>query len=871
MDPADFKDALSLIIFEIVIFPENFEIKTGFDRIRESARSYCQSETAASLLDAEGFLTDSEAIRERLRRARECLIMTREEGFSVDPYPDIRESLGKLRLEGSYLEVGEVADLRKNLNAVRGILGFFKKSGQKEKYPVLAEMAEDVRLYPFVQERIDKVLSRNDTIRDQASRELARIRAETATLEKQVSGKLQIILRSLQSQGMVDADTGLSLRSGRPVIPVPASRKRQLSGIVHDESSSGKTVFIEPGEVVGLNNEIRELGYAEQREIIKILTDLSSDLEPYAEDLIAMSEFLASVDMIHAKARFARDINGVMPEIVEGPRLEWSKAVHPILYKTLRKEKRKVVPLDIRLSPENRILIISGPNAGGKSVCLQTVGLLQYMVQCGYLVPMDEDSRVGIFERIFIDIGDEQSIDNDLSTYSSHLLYMKYFARHANPSTLLLIDEFGTGTEPALGGAIAEAILERLNALSAWGVITTHYSNLKHYAAEAEGIENGAMLFDSGKMQPLYRLEIGQPGSSFAFEIARNIGLPEEVIRAASDRVGEDHVEFDKHLRKIIRDKRYWEEKRDRIRVAEKKLQQTLEKYAAELENSEKTRKEILRKAREEAEELLRQANRRIENTIREIRESQAEKEKTRLAREKLRKFREEGSFRSAGKKAPDGARQQAGKDGADGSGKSGRPVDPLEKKIEKVREQEESIRRKRQRFGQLEPARKAPEEPLDPTIREGDYVIMKGQEVAGEVLERKGNKVSVRFGHLTTRVGVDKLEKVAREESPGVAGEGSASGDFADWDIARRRIQFRPEIDVRGQRAEEALRNVSILLDEAIMVQQRELRILHGKGDGILRQLIRQYLDSVDLVESYGDEHVDLGGAGVTVVLLDV
>ncbi len=863
-----------MIIFVYMVFPENFEEKIGFGRIRETVSSYCHSDAAAGILKEERFLSNHQQIRERLQKVRECLLMITEEGFSIDPYPNIRESLGKLGLKGAYLEVQEVADLRKNLLAVKGILGFFKKPGQKDKVPLLSAMAEDVRVYPFVQERIDKILSRNDTIRDQASRELARIRSDMAAKEKQVARRLHSILKSAQSEGMADAGTELSIRNGRPVIPVSASNKRQINGIIHDESASGKTVFIEPGEVVSLNNDIRELGYAEQREIIRILTGLSSDLEPYAEDLVAMTEYLASMDMLQAKARYASEIKGVMPEITDGPLVEWKQAVHPILFKTLQKEKRKVVPLDIQLSRQKRILIISGPNAGGKSVCLQTVGLLQYMVQCGFLVPMDADSKVGIFERIFIDIGDEQSIDNDLSTYSSHLLNMKHFTRDANGSSLLLIDEFGTGTEPALGGAIAEAILEKLNSLSAWGVMTTHYSNLKHFAAEAEGIENGAMLFDTGKMQPLYRLEIGQPGSSFAFEIARTIGLPEDVIKDASERAGEGHVEFDKHLRQIIRDKKYWEGKRDKIRLAEKQLQQTLGKYAAELESTEKTRKEILKKAKEEAGELLRQANRKIENTIREIRESQAEKEKTRLAREKLQKFREEtgddpGAMKTSGVKT-DGINTDRVKDPSAGRGITD-AGDPLKSKIEAVREKEQAIKQKRQRFGQLEPTRKTSEKTVESTIHKGDYVIMKGQEVIGEVLERKGNKASVRFGHLTTRVGIDRLEKVPEESYLSVVGDDTPAGDYAEWDIARRSLHFRPEIDVRGQRAEEALRNVTIMIDEAIMVRHRELRILHGKGDGILRQLIRQYLDSLDLVESYGDEHVDLGGSGVTVVILDV
>ncbi len=828
-------------------YPKNFETKIGFDRIRESVSEGCLSETARLLLNEEVYMTDYEMIREKLLRTNECMIMMGEEEFTIEPYPDVDQALLKLGVVGSYLVLDEVSALRKNLDAVRGILNFFKKAEHQEKFPNIFGMSREVKIYPFILERIDKVLSKNGKIKDNASRELAQIRADLAGKEKQVARRLQSILKSVQQEGTAESDVAVSIRNGRPVIPVQASRKRQLSGIVHDESASGKTVFIEPSEVVGINNEIRELEYAENREIIRILTKLTDDLKPYAEELRHLSGFLAGMDMIQAKAKYARGVNAVMPVVVEHPLVEWKMAIHPILLKTLQKEKRKVVPLDIRLDKKSRILVISGPNAGGKSVCLKTVGLLQYMVQCGFLVPMDPDSKVGVFKRIFIDIGDEQSIDNDLSTYSSHLLNMKYFTRNADAGTLLLIDEFGTGTEPVLGGAIAETILDRINKQLVWGVITTHYSNLKHFAAGADGIENGAMLFDTGRMQPLYKLEIGQPGSSFAFEIARNIGLPEDIIKGASDRVGGDHITFDRHLREIIRDKRYWEGKRDRIRISEKRLQETLGKYADELDQAEKTRKEILKKAREEADELLRQANRKIENTIREIREAQADKEKTRQAREKLIEFKEMEVKQAAAKK------------------------DPLDTKIEKIKSEEKKIREKRQRFGQMEPSRKAPEEPLDPSIRTGDYVVMKGQEISGEVLERKGNKVSVQFGYLTTRVSVDKLEKVAPEKYEASNETNHGTGDYADWDILRRKMQFRPEIDVRGQRAEEALRSVTALIDEAIMVQNRELRILHGKGDGVLRHLIREYLGSVDLVNSFGDEHVDLGGTGVTIVIIDV
>jgi len=830
-----------------LIFPEHFEEKIGFDRIRESVRKGCISAAASDLLDLEGFTTDTSVIRTRLDRIREIRIMSDEEDFTLDPYADLRISLDKLKVPGNYLEVQEVSDLRKNLHAARAVLNFFKKAGRKEKYPHIYEMCSGIKIYPFILERIDRLLSKQDTIRDQASRELARIRSSLSALEKKASTMLQSLMKKVQKEGLADSDTNITHRNGRPVIPVPAGKKRQITGIVHDESASGKTVFIEPSEVVGINNEIRELGYAEQREIIKVLIELAKDLQPYAEELVDLDAFLAALDLVHAKARFAKAIMAVVPEIVDKQVIEWQKARHPLLYQALKKEKRKLVPLDIRLNSRSRILIISGPNAGGKSVCLKTVGLLQYMVQCGFPVPMHEDSRVGVFQEIFIDIGDEQSIDNDLSTYSSHLLNMKYFIRNAGSGTLLLIDEFGTGTEPALGGAIAEAILGRLNELKAWGVITTHYSNLKHFAADAPGVENGAMMFDTGEMQPLYRLEIGQPGSSFAFEIARNIGLPEDVIKSASGNVGEDHIQFDRHLREIIRDKKYWEEKRDRIRLSEKKLQETLGEYARELELTERQRKEIISRAKTEAESVLAEANKKIENTIRQIRESQAEKEKTRKAREELRAFREEKADREKEK----GERLAA--------------------RVQQLKDEEKKVRIRRQKFGQAEPEAQSRKKPVDPTIRTGDYVLMKGQEIPGEVLGRKGKKLNVRFGHLTTLVEDSKLEKLSEERYMSAEKPSATTGDFADWNVAKRKMQFRPEIDVRGQRADEALQSVAALIDEAVMVENRELRILHGKGDGILRQVIRQYLEGSDVVKSAGDEHVDLGGTGVTIVLLDI
>lgn len=525
--------------------------------------------------------------------------------------------------------------------------------------------------------------------------------------------------------------------------------------------------------------------------------------------------------------------------------ISWKKAVHPLLYLSHRKESREVVPLDIAIGGKNRILVISGPNAGGKSVCLKTVGLLQYMLQCGLLIPAGEESSSGIFERIFIDIGDEQSIENDLSTYSSHLKNMAYFLKHAGSSTLLLIDEFGTGTEPLLGGSIAEAVLEQLNKSGCYGVITTHYSNLKHLAAFTEGLENAAMLFDHALMKPLFRLEIGQPGSSFAFEIARNTGLPEEIIASATEKAGEEHRNFDRHLREIIRDKKYWESKRDKIRISEKRLQQILEVYSGELETAEKERKKILGEARSQAEQMLADANRKIENTIREIREAQAEREKTKKIRAELADYQVnlEKDIHEA---------QQS-----------------LSKKVAEIRAEEEKVKERRRMFGQLEKTVKEPKKQVDSTIRTGDYVILKGQETPGEVVHVSNTRAKINFGFVTSTVNLKQLEKIDPEDYREKIHPAAENGDYADWDLSWRKLHFRPEIDIRGQRVEEAIKTVSDFIDEAVMVGAGEVRILHGKGDGILRQVIREYLNTTGLVKKMQDEHVQMGGAGITVVHL--
>jgi len=827
-----------------LIYPEDFERKIEFDRIRELVRKKCLSELGKKMIDQISFSSDVEIIKQLLNQTYEFLCINKEEEFPLGHFIDVSESLNKIKIERVHLDLQEVYDLRRILDTVKGILGFFK-GGKKELYPHLTNICQQVKYYPFVAERIDKILTKSGKLKDNASRELVHIRQAISRKHSSVTKILGNILKSSQIEGIVDKDAEISIRNGRPVIPVNAIFKRRIRGIIHDESATGKTSFIEPADVVELNNEIKELEYAEKREIIRILTLLTNDLRPYAKDLLASNYFLGYIDFIRAKALFAEEIGGDLPELSEDQLIVWKNAVHPLLLLAHRKEKKDVVPLIIDLNPRQRILLISGPNAGGKSVCLKTVGLLQYMLQCGLLVPMEETSHTGIFKKIFIDIGDEQSIDNDLSSYSSHLMNMKYFIRHADHTTLLLIDEFGAGTEPILGGAIAEAVLDELNERQAFGIITTHYSNLKHYASSVEGIENGAMLFDMQRMQPLFRLETGQPGSSFAFEIARNIGLPEDVIKEASGRVGEDHIQFDQHLKEIIRDKRYWEVKRDNIRKAEKKLQQVLEKYSQELELTEKTRREILGKAKEEAEEILSQANKKIEKTIRDIREAQAERERTRKAREELKALQEEIRTEN---------------DPAEGK---------LQLKIEAIKRETFRVKERRRRFGQLEPSKIAAKKSTDTVIKPGDFVFLKGQDMPGEVMKIQGNRVVVNFGQVSTKVDVSKLEKTTPEVFQEMNKPVQLKNDFADWDITERKLYFKPEIDVRGKRAEEALREVMELIDEAIVVETDVVRILHGKGDGILRQVIREYLQTVDVVQSFHDEHVQMGGAGITVVKL--
>ena len=678
---------------------------------------------------------------------------------------------------------------------------------------------------------------------------MLRIRRELASTTGSISRSLNAILRNAQSEGYVDKDVTPTMRDGRLVIPVAPGLKRKIKGIVHDESSTGKTVFIEPAEVVEANNRIRELEGEERREIIRILTDFSITVRPQVPAILQSYEFLAEIDFIRAKAQFAIQTNAIKPSLENKQVLDWRTAIHPLLQLSLAKHNKKVVPLDIELNHEQRILIISGPNAGGKSVCLKTVGLLQYMVQCGMPVPMHERSHIGIFSNIFIDIGDEQSIEDDLSTYSSHLTNMKIMMKSCNERSLILIDEFGGGTEPQIGGAIAEAVLKRFNEKGTFGVITTHYQNLKHFAEDHEGVVNGAMLYDRHLMQALFQLQIGNPGSSFAVEIARKIGLPEEVIAEASEIVGSEYINADKYLQDIVRDKRYWETKRQNIRKREKQMEETISKYEAEIQELEKSRKDILRKAKEDAERLLQESNARIENTIRTIKEAQAEKEKTRLARQELSEFKETiEDIEKADKE------------------------DKIARKMEKLREKQERKKDKKNKDQSQNTTAAPPSVPKVQPIEIGTSVKLKGQSGIGEVLDINGKNATVMFGMIKTTVKIERLER--SDISLSVAQKPIAKSTFVSSEtqdrVYEKKLNFKQDIDVRGMRGDEAIQAVTYFIDDAILLGISRVRILHGTGTGILRTLIRKYLATVSGVAHYQDEHVQFGGAGITVVDLE-
>ncbi len=815
-----------------------FEKKIGFDSVREHVTRLCISQLGRDRCADMTFENSPAVVRMRLEEAAQMLaILNSDSGFPAEAIHDRRQLLASLRIPGTFPSESELPGLRASLGAMAAIANFFAKlrtdDGLKSPYPALDALARDLFTFPHIVAAIDRIIDRNGEIKDNASPELADIRRSMAAAAASINSAMRRVIASAVREGYIESDTVPSVRDGRLVIPVAPMYKRKISGIVQGESASGKTYFIEPAEVVEANNRLRELTADERREIVRILTAFADSIRPDIDELLGAFDLLGEFDFIYAKARYAREIEAVMPNFADDPELEWYHACHPGLKLALERQGKEIVPLDIRLTSEQRLLIISGPNAGGKSVTLKTVAIVQYMLQCGLLPPVYSNSHVGVFDRIFLDIGDDQSIEDDLSTYSSHLRNMKRFLSQGNARTLVLIDEFGGGTEPQIGGAIAQAVLKRLNEKGMWGVITTHYHNLKQFAEETPGLVNGSMLYDRNRMQPMFRLSIGQPGSSFAIEIARKTGFPDDIIEDAKEIVGSDYVNMDRYLLYIGRDRRYWERKRDSIRQKERQLEETLARYEAEMETLRQKRREIIGEARTEAQKILEGSNAAIERTIREIREAQADKEQTRQAREKL-----------------EAERRQLGE-----SGGEAHPL--LSKKLPGKKKQPKAA---------LKPSDERP-------IAVGDNVVMAdGASTVGTVAEINGKEAVVVFGQIKTRVKLSKIKRTIRSASSGAAksglveSKGYLSAQTSE-SSRERQLAFSQQIDVRGMRADEAVQAVMYYIDDAIQFNSSRVRILHGTGTGALRQVIRQYLGTVGAVKNYHDEDVRLGGPGITVV----
>ncbi len=816
-----------------MIFPLNYEQCIGFTEVRAQLEALCLSSLGREKVADMGLMDSAIEIAEKLARVSELqLLLSEDADFPFDNYYDMRQSLSRLRIANTHLEEEELHHLRLSLDTLdrikRRLVPETFQLGDVAKYPHLQILAEEVSTFPQLVRRITQILDQHGRMRDTASPTLQRIRMELRAAEGSVSRVLARILREAQQEGLVEKDASPALRDGRLVIPIAPAHKRKIQGIVHDESGTGRTVYIEPLAAVEANNKIRELEDAERKEVLRILTDFAGIIRPDIRYIIASYTLLAHLDFLRAKTLLATRMHAIIPTIVKQPLVAWSAARHPLLEQSLRENGRAIVPLDISLSPEGRVLIISGPNAGGKSVCLKTVGLLQYMLQCGLPIPVGEGSRCGVFNDLMIDIGDQQSLADDLSTYSSHLLNMKTMMRGCSEHSLIMIDEFGGGTEPTIGGAIAESILKQFWQRGAWAVITTHYTNLKHFADNHDNVANGAMLYNRHEMQPLFQLQIGQPGSSFAVEIARKIGIPEEVIADATEIVGQDFVQSDRYLQDIVRDKRYWENKRQTIHQRERDMERTIERFASSVDEVDRERRAILRRAKEQAEELLREANRKIENTIREIREQQAEKEATKLLREEMNAFREEVS--TIDTTANDAY---------------------IEKKMAQIaaRQQRKAERKKKKEEEQAKIATNktlASEESAKPTaatlkaslkaegtpLKRGTFNLAELQQRGGTLLDNRPQATNI------TRAVVDE-----------------------------HRAAFRHELDLRGCRADEAMDRLMHFVDDALLMGVTQVRVLHGKGNGILRSIVRDYVATVPNVTNYKDEHVQFGGSGVTVV----
>ena len=834
------------------------EQKIGFDKVREKIAAKCATQYALRKVEAEQISRDPGEIMFRLRLTDEMrLICLFEDSFPAGGYLDTKAFLLPLQAENTTIDLPSLRALRTSLDTLRRILAFFRDC-KDDLYPTLRQISASVTYEPEIGRRIETILDRAGEVRDTASQALGEIRRTLRSKEGQVSRRINAILGAAKGEGLVDTDAEVVVRDGRVLIPVPAGAKKKLPGIVYDESASGKTAFVEPLEIIELGNQIRELQFDEQREIARILFEFTEFLRPYLGGLIAASEYIGEIDFIRSKALVALDMIAGMPILSEGGELNLRRARHPLLEASLRREKKEIVPLTLSLTRDKHILLISGPNAGGKSVCLKTVGLLQYMFQWGMLIPTSEVSEMMIFDSIFIDIGDDQSLENDLSTYSSHLKNMREILTHATASSLVLIDEFGSGTEPAAGGAIAEAVLARLDEMGVYGVITTHYTNLKLYADKSSGVVNGAMLFDGAAIKPLFQLQQGMPGNSFAFELARKMGLPGEVVKDAEERAGSEFVNIERNLRQIARSRRALDEKLARIKTTDKTLESLTDKYEKELSEVKALKKSILDEAKKEAQEILAEANKQVERTIREIREAQAEREKTRTARENLAKFKEEIQ-----------AEHPSQNDAA------------IERKMQQIVARKERERQRKVKRGEIPGqsgndgkagTRKDKAAVDDSPLQVGDKVRLKDNDMVGEVTQIAAKYISVSIGSIISKIAPGKVEKISNQQYK----EKSRSTfrpviHYDSESISRRKLEFRPTIDIRGERLNDALEIVMHFIDDATMVGVGQVKILHGKGNGVLREEIRKYLKTVPAVASFRDEAVQQGGAGITVVEMDI
>ena len=815
-----------------MIYPSTFETKIGFDAVRRELERHCVSALGAANVPLLRFSNRRDEVVRWLEETNEFLsILQTGKEFPLSYYFDLRVVLKEIATPGTFLSAERLFDLQRLLVTVSQVLRFFNSGNDgNTTYPRLSELTSGMQAFPELSTAIAHVLDKAGNIKDTASPHLHELRVSIARVTSSINGTLRRIIAQGKQDGILDNDVQPSLRDGRLVLPVSAMNKRKLHGIVHDESATGKTVFIEPDAIVEANNRIRETEAEIAREIIRILTEVTDLIRPHLAELASVLETLGQLDFIRAKALFAKDVGAQMCHIDRKPVVEWYTAIHPALMLSLRAQGKEVVPLNINLNRQDRILVISGPNAGGKSVCLKTVGVVQYMMQCGLLPTLRDNSHMGLFRDIFID---QQSIENDLSTYSSHLQNMKLFLSKGGRETLILIDEMGSGTEPQIGGAIAQSILEQLNEHQVMGVVTTHYQNLKHFADETDGVVNGAMLYDRQRMQPLFQLSMGYPGSSFAIEIARKTGLPQQVIDKASEIVGSDYINMDKYLLDIVRDRRYWENKRQDVRAKEKRLDQMIADYDDRLDNIRAEHRQIIHDARAEAQEILQGSNAQIERTIKEIRAQQAEKERTKELRRQLDEFKQR--LNASEPEAPERLKELTPKDKAH----------------------------------RKQPKKKAAPKPVakDRPLQAGDNVVLKGTTTVGSLISIDEKYALVAFGNIKTRIEADKVERTMRKEkTPKAESLGRSTTD----EIRARQLNFKPDIDVRGMRADEALQAITYFIDDAIQFSAQRVRILHGTGTGALKVAIREYLHTVNGVKSFRDEHVQFGGAGITVVDLE-